>query len=121
MAPRATTCFVGNQMNSIIFLILAMLLAPLYAGLIIKVKAFFGGRKGSPVLIEGRLKQESWTDKTTGQNRSKLKVVGESLQLLGSKDRAASGSQPAAESQSLPESQSTADAAAEYGDADAPF
>jgi len=38
-------------MNSIILLILAMLLAPLYAGLIIKVKAFFGGRKGSPLLI----------------------------------------------------------------------
>jgi len=38
-------------MKSIIFLILAMLLAPLYAGLIIKVKAFFGGRKGSPLLI----------------------------------------------------------------------
>jgi formate hydrogenlyase subunit 4 len=31
--------------------ILALLLAPLYAGLIIKVKAFFGGRKGSPLLI----------------------------------------------------------------------
>lgn len=38
-------------MNSIVFLIVAVLLAPLYAGLIIKVKAFFGGRKGSPLLI----------------------------------------------------------------------
>jgi formate hydrogenlyase subunit 4 len=38
-------------MNSIVLLFLAMLLAPLYAGLIIKVKAFFGGRKGSPLLI----------------------------------------------------------------------
>jgi formate hydrogenlyase subunit 4 len=38
-------------MNSMVFLILAILLAPLYAGLIIKVKAFFGGRKGSPLLI----------------------------------------------------------------------
>jgi formate hydrogenlyase subunit 4 len=40
-----------GPMSSIVFLILAMLLAPLYAGLIIKVKAFFGGRKGSPLLI----------------------------------------------------------------------
>jgi formate hydrogenlyase subunit 4 len=38
-------------MDSIILLMLAALLAPLYAGLIIKVKAFFGGRKGSPLLI----------------------------------------------------------------------
>lgn len=72
-------------------------------------------RKGSPVLIEGRLKQESWQDKATGQNRSKLKVIGESLQLLGSRDRAASGSQPAAEPQS------SADAAASYGDDESPF
>lgn len=78
-------------------------------------------RKGSPVLIEGRLKQEAWQDKTTGQNRSKLKVIGESLQLLGSKDRAASGSQPAGGSQSSAESQSSADAAAEYGADDSPF
>lgn len=38
-------------MESILFTALAMLLAPLYAGMIIKVKAFFGGRKGSPLLI----------------------------------------------------------------------
>jgi formate hydrogenlyase subunit 4 len=38
-------------MKSFVFFILAMLLAPLYAGLIIKVKAFFGGRRGSPLLI----------------------------------------------------------------------
>ena len=39
------------MMKSIIFLVLAMLLAPIYSGLILKVKAFFGGRKGSPLLI----------------------------------------------------------------------
>ncbi|MEX1325975.1 MAG: NADH-quinone oxidoreductase subunit H, partial [Desulfobacterales bacterium] len=39
------------MMKSIIFLILAMLLAPLYSAWILKVKAFFGGRKGSPLLI----------------------------------------------------------------------
>lgn len=41
--------------------------------------------KGRPVLIEGRLQLDSWNDKETGQKRSKLKVVGESLQLLGSR------------------------------------
>ncbi len=37
--------------------------------------------KGSQVLIEGRLKLDSW--ETDGQKRSKLKVVGERLQMLG--------------------------------------
>lgn len=41
--------------------------------------------KGRPVLIEGRLKLEQWVDKTTNANRSKLKVVGESMQFLGSR------------------------------------
>lgn len=41
-------------------------------------------RKGSVVLVEGRLKQETWDDKATGQKRSKLLVVAESVQF-GSK------------------------------------
>lgn len=39
------------MIESIILWILAILLAPLFAGIIFKVKAFFGGRKGSPLLI----------------------------------------------------------------------
>ena len=39
-------------------------------------------RKGSSVLIEGRLQLDSWTDRE-GQKRSKLKVIGERLQMLG--------------------------------------
>lgn len=39
--------------------------------------------KGRPCLIEGRLQLDRWEDKETGKNRSKLKVVGETLQLLG--------------------------------------
>jgi len=38
--------------------------------------------KGSPVLIEGRLKLDSW-ENNEGQKRSKLKVVGERMQMLG--------------------------------------
>src|SRR5437868_10248293 len=37
--------------------------------------------KGSPVLIEGRLKLDQW--ETDGQKRSKLKVIGERMQMLG--------------------------------------
>lgn len=41
--------------------------------------------KGSPVLIEGRLKMDRWQDKTDGQTRTKLKVVGDRLVLVGSR------------------------------------
>lgn len=40
--------------------------------------------KGRPVYIEGRLKLETWQDKTSGQQRSKMKIVGESFQFLNS-------------------------------------
>jgi len=40
-------------------------------------------KKGRPVLIEGRLQLDTWDDKQSGQKRSKLKVIGEGLQLLG--------------------------------------
>ena len=40
--------------------------------------------KGKPVFIEGRLQMDTWTDKESGKQRSKLKVVGEGMQLLGS-------------------------------------
>jgi single-strand DNA-binding protein len=42
-------------------------------------------RKGRPVFIEGRLQMDSWDDKQTGQKRTKLRVVGESMQLLGAR------------------------------------
>ena len=47
---------------------------------------------GRPVYIEGRLQMDSWDDKNTGQKRTKLKVVGESLQFLGSRDGGGSSS-----------------------------
>lgn len=48
--------------------------------------------KGRPCLIEGRLQLDQWDDKETGQKRSKLKVVGDTLQLLGSRDGGGTGS-----------------------------
>jgi single-strand DNA-binding protein len=38
--------------------------------------------KGRGVLIEGRLQLDQWDDKETGQKRSKLRVVGESMTML---------------------------------------
>src|SRR5215467_14021315 len=40
-------------------------------------------KKGRPVFIEGRLQLDTWDDKQTGQKRTRLRVVGESMQLLG--------------------------------------
>jgi single-strand DNA-binding protein len=41
-------------------------------------------KKGRQVYLEGRLALESWEDKDTGKKRTKLKVIGETLRLLGS-------------------------------------
>src|SRR5881275_81916 len=48
-------------------------------------------KKGRPVLIEGRLQLDTWDDKQSGQKRSKLKVIGEGLQLLGGRPGGGSG------------------------------
>lgn len=48
--------------------------------------------KGSPVLIEGRLKLDTW--ETDGQKRSKLKVIGEKLEFIGSGKRDGGGGPP---------------------------
>ena len=42
--------------------------------------------KGRPVFIEGRLQQDTWEDKQIGQKRSKIRIVAENMQLLGSRD-----------------------------------
>ena len=47
--------------------------------------------KGSPVFIEGRLKLDSWEDKQTGQKRSRLKVVGDRMQLIGARGQGGQG------------------------------
>ena len=46
--------------------------------------------KGSPVLIEGRLKLDRW--ETDGQKRSKLRVICEKMQMLGSRSGGGGGS-----------------------------
>jgi len=43
-------------------------------------------KKGRPLFVEGRLQLDQWDDKQTGQKRSKLKVVGDNIQLLGGRE-----------------------------------
>lgn len=56
--------------------------------------------KGNPVYIEGRLNLDTWDDKTTGQKRSKLKVIGENLQFLSSGKSGGNGGAPSERPQS---------------------
>ncbi len=39
--------------------------------------------KGRPLFVEGRLRFDSWEDKTSGQKRSRLSVVLENFQFIG--------------------------------------
>ncbi len=65
-------------------------------------------RKGSKVLIEGRLKLDSWTDQN-GAKRSKHTVVVENMQMLDSRasapDSGANYQQPSAPTQTPPPQQ----------------
>src|SRR5690242_12675823 len=42
-------------------------------------------KKGRPLLVEGRLKLDTWEDKNTHQKQSKLRVVLESFSFLDSR------------------------------------
>ncbi len=39
-------------------------------------------KKGRPVLIEGRLKSDSWEDKNTGAKRTKLEITAQRISPL---------------------------------------
>lgn len=60
-------------------------------------------KKGSSLLVEGRLKLDTWEDKQTGQKRSKLMVVGESFQFVGGGPKSESKS----ESRPIPSRETT--------------
>src|SRR5580698_1309576 len=66
-------------------------------------------KKGRPLLVEGRLKQDTWEDKNTKQKQSKLKVVLESFSFIDSGNRGSDGgappSRPAAAASSAPASE----------------
>lgn len=50
--------------------------------------------KGQQIAVEGRLKQDRWQDKQTGNNMSRVIINAESVQLVGGK-REENGSQSA--------------------------
>lgn len=48
-------------------------------------------KKGAAVLIQGKLKQDRWDDKSSGEKRQKIKVIGDKMQFLGSKSDGGGG------------------------------
>lgn len=82
-------------------------------------------QKGHSLYVEGRLQMDTWDDKATGQKRSKLKVVAESIQFMNNAKKeggeAPSGgsrggsSRPPQQQQRGPQSPAPAD---DYGDDD---
>src|SRR5207302_548509 len=48
-------------------------------------------QKGKQLLVEGRLKLDTWDDKQTGQKRSKHTVVVDNFQLMGGRDAPGGG------------------------------
>ena len=57
-------------------------------------------RKGSQVLVEGRLSLNQWTDQT-GQKRSKHEIIAENVKFLGGRDN--NNSQPMQNTQPQPQ------------------
>jgi single-strand DNA-binding protein len=53
--------------------------------------------KGRPLFVEGRLRLDQWDDRATGQKRSRLKVVCDRFEFLGTREGGAGGAaKPAA-------------------------
>lgn len=65
--------------------------------------------KGSSCCFEGRLNLETWEDKTTQQKRSRMKVIIENMQFLGSKKDSGNQPQSAAKSGGQPKDASWID------------
>lgn len=75
--------------------------------------------KGSPVLIEGRLKLDRW--EKDGQKFSKLKVVGERMQMLGRRGEGGRGGGSGGGAEQYDESEQFTPAGAPPASDDIPF
>ncbi|MDD5141188.1 MAG: single-stranded DNA-binding protein [Verrucomicrobiales bacterium] len=77
-------------------------------------------KKGRPLLVEGRLKQDSWEDKNTKQKQTKLKVVLESFSFIDSNRGGEGEGAPAAPRAPRPAAAASSAPAPESGDSEPP-
>lgn len=61
--------------------------------------------KGRPVLIEGRLQYDTWEDKQTNKKMSRIRVIGETMQLLCGRPEGGGGRAPGPQRSSGPAQQ----------------
>jgi single-strand DNA-binding protein len=76
-------------------------------------------KKGSQLLIEGKIQTRSWDDKTSGEKKYKTEILCNELTLLGGKGDSAGGgsySKAASSSASSSYDQRTPAAVPDYGD-----
>jgi len=78
-------------------------------------------KKGRPLFVEGRLQLDTWDDKQTGQKRSKLRVVCENFQMLGSRDGGGEGGGGGGRSSGGGKPSKSAPAPEDSADDDIPF
>lgn len=85
------------------------------------INKFF--KKGDPIYIEGRLEQDTWEDKTSGQKRSKHKIVLDGFEFFASKGDSAAGERSAAPERHTPPPRSSSPPrpAQDINDEDVPF
>jgi len=74
-------------------------------------------RKGQAILVQGRLKQETWEDRQTGKKQSKTKVLVDVVKSMGQRS-APTERAPKAEYKPAPETTPDIDA---MGDDEVPF
>jgi single-strand DNA-binding protein len=77
-------------------------------------------RKGRSILIDGRLRLDQWDDKQTGQKRSRLGVVADTVQFLGSPQGATEGGSAPTEAPRRPAPAAKPPESPEGGEASAP-
>jgi single-strand DNA-binding protein len=78
-------------------------------------------KKGSPVFVEGRLRLDEWNDKTSGDKRTKLKVVVENFQFLDSKQDGSPGGGPGGSRRGAPAARAGSAAPSDSGSNYAPM
>ena len=49
--------------------------------------------KGKQIIVQGHLNQDKWVDQQTGQNRSKIGIIADNIQLIGGQSQNGNGQQ----------------------------